>query len=45
MSDKYIQFNGSYLDHYEFKNNTFFTETLVQTGPGMLCLVEVMACL
>ncbi|CAM4846524.1 unnamed protein product [Rotaria magnacalcarata] len=31
VSDKRIEFNGSYPDNYEFKNSTFFTETMVQT--------------
>ncbi len=36
VSDKIIEINGSYPDDYEFENNTFFTETIVQTDLGML---------
>ncbi|CAF0772843.1 unnamed protein product [Rotaria sordida] len=36
VSDNRIEFNGSYPDDYEFKNNTFFTETMIQTDLGML---------
>ncbi|CAF3915835.1 unnamed protein product [Rotaria sp. Silwood2] len=36
VSDKRIEFNGSYPDDYEFKNNTFFTEIMIQTDLGML---------
>ncbi|CAF0756370.1 unnamed protein product [Rotaria sp. Silwood1] len=36
VSDKRIEFNGSYPDDYQFKNNTFFTETMIQTDLGML---------
>ncbi|CAF3856205.1 unnamed protein product, partial [Rotaria magnacalcarata] len=35
VSDKRIEFNGSYPDNYEFKNSTFFTETMVQTDSEM----------
>ncbi len=34
--DKKIELNGSYPREYEFENNTFFPETIVQINLGML---------
>ncbi|CAF1357382.1 unnamed protein product [Adineta steineri] len=35
VSDRILEINGSSSDDYEFENNTFFTETIVQTGLGI----------
>lgn len=39
-SDQRIGFSGSYPNDYEFKNNTFIIETMVQINLGMLNIRE-----
>lgn len=38
--DKNIELNGSYPDEYKIENNTFFSETIIQTDVGMFACIE-----